>query len=104
MTMKRGVPEAPYVNQAPKTLLPCCASVSPHPDSAGFHQRSVRSLGQLVVALPKGKGWICLLRVTDPTDQVKLATSPDANSNDAVRTFVLTTAAGPKAPAIEGPV
>ena len=105
MTMKVGRPDGAYVNQAPKTLLPCCASVRPHPDSAGFHQRSVRSIPQLVGALPKGKRWICLLRVTDPTVQVKVADPlPGANWNEAVPTFVLTTADGSNAPVHEGPV
>src|SRR5687767_4789936 len=104
MMMKSGCPDGAYVNQAPKTLLPCCASVRPHPDSAGFHQRSVRSTPQLAGALPNGKRWIWLLRVTDPTVQVKLAGPPGVNSNEAVPTLVLTTAAGSNAPVNEGPV
>src|SRR6188474_2579884 len=102
--MKSGRPDGAYVNQAPNTLFPCCASVRPHPDSAGFHQRSVRSTPQLAGALPKGRRWIWLLRETDPTVQVKLAGPPGVNWNEAVPTLVLTTAFGSKAPANEGPV
>src|SRR5258706_10697788 len=108
MTIQSGCPPGAYVNQAPKTLLPCCASVRPHPDSEGFHQRSVRSIPQLGAALPKGRRWICFARVSDPTVQVKRAGPPatpaGAKSNEAEPTFVVTTAAGSKAPANEGPV
>src|SRR5258706_15924780 len=104
MTMKRGVPEAPYVNQAPKTLLPCCASVRPHPDSAGFHQRSVRSTPQFGAALPKGRRWICLVRVVVPMVHVKVAVPPGVNVNVAVPTLLETTAAGLNGVANVGPV
>src|SRR5258708_9821832 len=108
MTMKSGCPPGAYVNQAPKMLLPCCASVRPHPDSAEFHQRSVWSIPQLAGALPKGRRWICFARVTDPMVQVKRAGPPatpaGAKSNEAEPTFVATTAAGSKVPVNEGPV
>src|SRR5260221_11392497 len=106
--MKSGCPEGAYVNQAPKRLLPCCASVRPHPDSAEFHQRSVWSIPQLGAALPKGRRSICFVRASGPTLQVKRAGPPaapaGAKSNEAVPTFDVTTAPGLKGPANEGPV
>src|SRR5258706_14770430 len=108
MTMKSGCPEGAYVNQAPKRLLPCCASVRPHPDSAGFHQRSVWSIPQLGAALPKDRRWICFARETDPTVHMKRAGPPatpaGAKSNEAEPTFDVTTAPGLNVPVNEGPV
>src|SRR5687768_57973 len=99
MTMKSGCPDGAYVNQAPNMLLPCCASVRPHPDSAGFHQRSVRSTPQLAGALPKGKRWICVEREFDPIVQVNVAGPPGMNWKCAVPTLVGATVAGLKGPA-----
>src|SRR5579859_458848 len=96
--MKSGCPVGPYVNHAPKTLLPCCASVSPHPDSVEVHQRSVRSTPQLVGALPKGSRWITFERETLPMVYEKSAVpgAPPvgAKSIEALPTFVVATAFG----------
>src|SRR3954467_10872725 len=102
--MKSGRPDGAYVNQEAKVLLPCCAIVRPHPDSAVFHHMSVRSIPQLAGALPKARRWICLLPMIAPTAQVKVAEPPGVNWNEAVPTLVLVTAAGSKLPAYEGPV
>jgi hypothetical protein len=51
---KRGAPSQSYVNRTPKTLLPCCDSARPQPDSTEFHQMSVKSVPQSGAALPKG--------------------------------------------------
>src|SRR4051812_44082633 len=104
--MNSGCPDGPYVNHTPKKLLPCCASERPHPDSAGFHHRSVRSTPQLAGALPKPRRWICLVRETAPIvyEKVTLPVAAFVKSNEAVPTFVVPTAAGLNGPVNEGPV
>ena len=98
----------PYVYHAPNTLLPCCASERPHPDSAAFHQRSVRSRPQAAGELPKGRRWMRFERGPDPTLYEKKTVpggSPaGAKSNEAVPTFVRVTAAGLNGAAYDGPV
>ena len=96
------------MNQTPKMLLPCCASVRPHPDSAAFHQRSVLSTPQLAGALPNERRWIGFERETGPTvyEKTALPATPPvgAKSKDAVPTFVAMIWFGLNVPAKEGPV
>ena len=98
ITMKSGWPFVPYVNQAPNMLLPCCAIVRPHPDSAGFHHRSVRSMPHLGAASPKGSRWICFVREVEPMVQVNVAGPPGVKWKVALPTRVWATAAGLKGP------
>src|SRR4051794_20520889 len=96
MTTKSGCPEGAYVNHAPKKLLPCCASVSPHPDSVDVHQRSVLSTPQLAGALPNDKRWMrVVLDAVPGIVQLNVAAPPPAlKSNEAVPTFVVLTSFG----------
>src|SRR5438046_1020651 len=94
MTLHSGWPSVSYANHTPKRLLPCCASVRPHPDSAGLYQMSVRSLPQTGDPLPNGWREMDFVCVTPATLYVKVAAEYEEKSMVALPTLVAVTRAG----------
>src|SRR5690349_1428349 len=81
MTYQVGVPSASYVYQTPNTTrVGCWTRFNPHPDSFGFHQRSVTSKAGVTAELRYeaicGYAWSKREKLSSPEVFVQSAAPP----------------------------